>query len=169
MKLKPIFTSQKNRAAAKAAYEGRFDDAFGLVERGADINAVYYFGEPEEGGGVGNIGYSAIAQGNVAALEKALEKGLDKNLSGYGRPPLVVFAIMHKQEAAATLLVNKGAEVNDFLLSDFFSPLALTRIYDMPQLGKLIESKMTPAQLADARAADLPAAKSPDNTKAFNL
>jgi hypothetical protein len=168
MKLKPIFKSQKNRAAAKAAFEGRFDDAFGLVERGADINAVYYFGEPEEGGGVGNIGYSAIAKGDVAALEKALERGLDKNLSGYGRPPLVVFAIMHKQEAAATLLVNKGAEVNDFLLSDFFSPLALTRIYDMPQLGRLIESKLSPAQLAAARAADIPSAKTQNNSKPFN-
>lgn len=161
MKLKPIFQGQKNRAAAKLAFAGDFDGAFAMVERGADINSFYFVGEGGEGGDEGNIGYSAIRLGNLAALEKALDKGLSPDLQSYYRAPLVVYAIMQKQEEAAKLLINRGADVSEFRLQDFFSPLSLTRIYDMPEVGKMIEAKLSPAQLQASRDADIPQAVDP--------
>ncbi|HYD18430.1 MAG TPA: hypothetical protein VEF76_08120 [Patescibacteria group bacterium] len=158
--LSPIFKTLDNNAAAKAAYAGEFDKAFALVEKGADINYSRWVDGPgEDGGGIGNIGYAAILRGDVKALEKALDLGLNPDLQSPYRSPLVVFAIMNKQEEAAKLLVNRGADVDSFRLSDFFSPLALTRIYDMPEVGKLIEQKLSPAQLLAARDADIPQAQ----------
>ncbi len=167
-KLKPIFQGQKNKAAAKAAFAGEFDKAFSYVEQGADINSSVYVGDPDEGGGEGNIGYAAIIQGNLAALEKALDKGLSPDFQSRYRAPLVVFAIMEKQEAAAKLLIARGADVSEFRLSDFFSPLSLTRIYNMPEVGKLIEERLSPAQLAASRAADIPQASVPVRKSGFN-
>jgi hypothetical protein len=156
-KLGPVFKGQKNRAAAKAAFTGDFDAAFAMVDRGADINSSYYVGDPDDGGGEGNIGYSAIRAGNLAALEKALDKGLDVNLQSYYRQPLLVYAIMQKQEEAGKLLINRGADVtgNDYLFSDIFSPLTLTRFHQMPEVGRMIEERLSPKQLETARAADL--------------
>lgn len=47
------------------------------LERGANINACRYIGDPDQDDGEGNIGYSAIKHGNIEALKKALDLGLD--------------------------------------------------------------------------------------------
>lgn len=160
--LRWAFKRTNTKAAAKAAFAGNFEQAFTLIDKGADINASCWIGDPDDGGGEGNIGYSAIKHGNLKALEQALERGLDPNLQSPYRQPLVIFAIQNKQEDAAKLLVERGADVSSYLLGDFFSPLALTRIYKMPELEALIASKLTPEQLRVARAADFPwAADSP--------
>ena len=155
--LSPIFKALDNNAAAKAAFAGEFDKAFGLVAKGADINFTRWVdGKDGADGGVGNIGYAAILRGDTATLEKALDLGLNPDLySGY-RHPLVIFAIMNKQEDAAKLLISRGADVDQFRFQDFLSPLALARIYNMPDVAKMIEAKLNPAQLQAARAADLP-------------
>lgn len=172
IKLGPVFKGQKNKAAAKAAFAGDFDGAFAMVDRGADINSFYYVGEFDEGGDEGNIGYSAIRQGNVAALEKALDKGLKVDLQSWYRPPLVVYAIMQKQEEAAKLLIDRGANVTtDYLLSGDLSPLALARIYKMPEVKKMIEERLTQEQLEASRWADLPGfnPSAKNNPKTLNL
>lgn len=153
----PIFKALDNNAAAKAAFAGEFDKAFALVAKGADINFTRWVdGKDGAEGGVGNIGYAAILRGDTATLEKALDLGLDPDLySGY-RSPLVIFAIMNRQEDAAKLLISRGADVDQFRLQDFLSPLALARIYNMPEVEKMIEAKLSPRQLEESRAADLP-------------
>lgn len=153
----PIFKAIDNNAAAKAAFAGEFDKAFALYARGADINFTRWVdGKDGDEGGVGNIGYAAILRGDTATLEKALDLGLNPDLhSGY-RSPLVAFAIMNKQEEAAKLLISRGADVDQFRFQDFLSPLALARIYGMPDVEKMIVSKLNPAQLQASRAADLP-------------
>lgn len=155
----PIFKAIDNNAAAKAAFAGEFDKAFALYAKGADINFTRWVdGKDGAEGGVGNIGYAAILRGDTATLEKALDFGLNPDLySGY-RNPLVIFAITNKQEDAAKLLISRGADVDQFRFQDFLSPLALARIYDMPEVVKAIEDKLSPAQLKASRAADLPQA-----------
>lgn len=155
----PIFKAIDNNAAAKAAFAGEFDKAFALYAKGADINFTRWVnGKDGAEGGVGNIGYAAILRGDTATLEKALDLGLNPDLhSGY-RSPLVVFAITNKQEEAAKLLISRGADVDQFRFQDFLSPLALARIYGMPDVEKAIEEKLSPKQLEASRAADLPQA-----------
>lgn len=169
--LKKIFDRQKEKAAMKAAYAGNFDQAFAVLETGGDINASYYVGDPDEGGGEGNIGYSAVMHGNVEALQKALDKGLNPDLQSPYRAPLVVFAIIHKQEDAARLLIERGADVATYRMYDFLSPLSLAKMLQMDGLAALIETKLTLAQLEDSRAADLPwdrPEQAPAPRKGFN-
>lgn len=154
--LKFKFQSTKNKAAATAAFKGDFDAAFAAVARGADINACRYVGDPDYDGGEGNIGYAAVKHGNMDALKKALDLGLDPSITSPYRQPLVAFAISNKQEAMASLLVERGADVNSYLIGDFFSPLALARIHGMEALEKQIAATLSPEQLKEARANDLP-------------
>lgn len=154
--LKFEFQSTKDKAAATAAFNGDFEKAFAAVERGANINSCRYIGDPDHDGGEGNIGYSAVKHGNIDALKKALDLGLDPSLASPYRQPLVAFAISNKQEAMASLLVERGADVSSYLIGDFFSPLALARIHGMPELEKQIAATLSPQQLAEARSNDLP-------------
>ncbi|MEZ0261354.1 MAG: hypothetical protein ACAH80_10115 [Alphaproteobacteria bacterium] len=154
--LKFEFQSTKNKAAAKAAFAGDFDAAFAAVARGANINSSYYVGDPDRDGGEGNIGYSAVKHGNLEALKKALELGLNPSIASPYRQPLVAFAISNNQEAMASLLVERGADVSSYLIGDFFSPLSLARIHNMPALEKQIAATLTSEQLAEARANDIP-------------
>lgn len=155
MGLSTIFKFQKNAAAAKLAFSGDFDGAFAMVDRGADINSSYYVGEPDEGGGEGNIGYSAIRQGRLDILEKALDKGLSVDMQSPYGVPLLHFALREKQEAAALLLINRGANVTDYLFSDIFSPLSMASFMGLTEAAKAIEARLNPAQLETARAQDL--------------
>lgn len=154
--LKPLFVRQKSKAATKAAFAGHFAQAFAILETGGDINATRYIGDPEYGGGEGNIGYAAIMHGNKAALEKALDKGLDPGLQSPYRSPLVIFAIQQKQEDMAKLLVERGADVASYQWQEMLSPLSLAKIYQMDALATLIESKLTPDEREASLAADFP-------------
>ena len=170
VKLTPIFKGQKNKAAARAAFAGDFETAFSWIGKGAEINSSAYIGDPDEDGGEGNIGYAAIKHGNLQALEKALDMGLDPSFQSPYRSPLVIFAIQNKQEDAAKLLIARGADVSSYLLGDFFSPLATARVYNMPDVEALIAQKLTPDQLATARANDLPQiGGAPKNSKPNGL
>jgi ankyrin repeat protein len=165
------FQSSKDKAAATAAFNGDFDAAFAAVERGANINSCRFIGDVDNGGGEGNIGYSAVKHGNMDALKKALELGLDPSLKSPYRQPLVAFAISNKQEAMASLLIEKGADVSSYLIGDFFSPLALARIHGMPELEKQIAATLTPEKLAEARSNDIPnfAAPKPADKPGFKV
>lgn len=171
--LKEIFDNQKSKNAMKAAFSGHFDRAFAILETGGDINATRYIGDPEDGGGEGNIGYAAILHGNREALEKALDKGLYPDLQSPYRSPLVIFAIQNKQEDMAKLLVERGADVASFRFADYLSPLSLAKMYKMDSLAALIEAKLTPEQLEASKAADLPwkqqKAPAPQKRKGLNL
>lgn len=155
---KNIFNAQNEKAAAKAAYNGNFDQAFALLAKGGDINfSRWVEGRHEDDRGAeGNIGYAAVQQGNLQALEKALDNGLDPSLQSRFRAPLVIFAIHQKQEEAALKLVERGADVSSYLFADYLSPLSLAKLMGMNKLTQAIESKLDSEQLAAARAADLP-------------
>lgn len=154
--LKPLFDKQKSKAAMLAAFGGDFSRAFAILETGGDINATRYIGDPEYGGGEGNIGYAAVLHGDIAALGKALDRGLNPDVHSPYRSPLVIFAIQQNREDMAMLLVERGADVSEFRLQDYLSPLSLAKIYRMDGLAALIEEKLSPEELQASREADLP-------------
>ena len=154
--LKPLFDKQKSKAAMLAAFGGDFGRAFDILETGGDINATRFIGEPGYGGSEGNIGYAAVLHGDIEALGKALDRGLNPDVHSPYRSPLVIFAIQQNREDMAMLLVERGADVSTFRLQDYLSPLSLAKIYRMEGLAALIEEKLSPEQRVASKAADLP-------------
>jgi hypothetical protein len=173
MGIKSLFKAQNEKAAAKAAFDGNFEQAFALIDKGLNINFTRWVEGKgfDDRGGEGNIGYAAIKHGNLEALEKALEKGLDPSLQSRYLSPLVVFAIHQKQEEAALTLVERGADLTSYLFAECLSPLSLAKMYGMNKLTQAIESKLTSEQLDAARAADIfpDAPKAPAPAKQLKL
>ena len=89
---------------AKAAYKGKHFLVSSLLDRGADINAVW--------GGYGTALAAAAYQGNLQIALLLLDRGADINAVGGEYGTALAVAAYRAKEKFMSLLLDRGADIN---------------------------------------------------------